>query len=155
MAITSVDREGGFTLLEVLIALFIFTIGILGLNAMQLSSIVGNSKANVITETTNIASSRIESLLFLDYSDPLLSDVDNDGTNQDANNDGVDDNGGNFGLDDATAATADHQLVDGNYTIFWNVANDLPVPNAKTIKVIAIPANRGSRVTMEFIKTSI
>ena len=155
------DYQSGFTLLEVLIALFIFSIGILGVNAMQLTSIQGNSKANRITEASNDAADRIETFLSLGYADPLLVDGDGDGTNQDANDDGIDDNGGNFGLDDATAATADGNIVfpDG-YNLFWNVAIGEPFfnpdpsskSNTKTIRVIVDPPGTGSNVSMTYIK---
>ena len=56
---------------------------------------------------------------------------------QDADDDGVDDGGNDFGLSD-TGANADGTATspDNNYTIFWNVAVDEPMPNLKTIRVI-------------------
>ena len=149
--------QSGFTLLEVLIALFIFSIGILGVNAMQLTSITGNSKANRITQASNLAADQIETILSLDYDNVALNDNDADGTAQDANSDGTDDNGGNFGLDDVTAATADGNApsVDGNYQIFWNVAVDHPLPHTKTINFIVDPSGRGGNVSMVYIKADI
>ncbi|MFO7761176.1 MAG: type IV pilus modification PilV family protein [Thermodesulfobacteriota bacterium] len=149
----------GFTLTEIMIALAIFTIGILAVNAMQIASIKGNSKARQITEAGNLACDRIERIIALDYDDSALADDDGDGTDQDADLDGVDDDGGNFGLDHETAATADHSTisVDGNYKIFWNIAVDQPVYNNKTIRFIAVydddPADGGKGKTVfDYIK---
>lgn len=129
-------NKAGFTLIEVLIAVAVFTIGILSANVMQISSIKGNSKANRITESANWASDKIESLLVLDYEDSEIDDDDADGTNQDGNGDGVDDDGGNFGLDDIVSPDGSVNSLDGIYKIYWNVAVDCPMPNIKTIKII-------------------
>ena len=128
----------GFTLIEALVALFVLTIGILTLNKMQITSIRGNANASGITSSSNWAAAQIEQLLRLNYDDPLLDDGDGDGTDQDdAPNDGVDDDGDDFGLNDIGAG-ADGTLTspDNNYSIFWNVAVDEPMPNLKTIRVI-------------------
>ena len=69
--------QSGFTLLEVLIALLIFSVGILGVKSMQLTSIKGNSKANRITAASNVAVDQLETFLALDYSDPALDDDGN------------------------------------------------------------------------------
>ena len=154
------ENQSGFTLLEVLIALFVFSIGILGVNAMQLTSITGNSKANGITEASNFATDRIERLMSIDdYDDPLLDDIDGDGTGQDTSvpPDGLDNSGGNFGLDDATAATADGNFTsaDGNYQIFWNVAVDHPLSNTKTINFIVDPSGKGRNISMVYVKADL
>lgn len=144
------SSQSGFTLIEVLIAVAIFTIGILSVNAMQIAGIKGNSSANRITESTSWASDRIETLLGLDYSDTDLDDDDGDGTGEDGNNDGTDDDGGNFGLDD-TGAGADHPpetSPDGKYTIEWNIAVDHPFPGLKTIKVIINRQEQGQTKTI-------
>ena len=148
------NNQSGFTLLEVLIALFIFAVGILGVNALQLTSVRGNGKSNRITTASDIAADQIETFLSLNYDDPALDDDDGtgDGTGQDTNNDGIDDNGGNFGLDDITVATADGNSSSGNYQIFWNVAIDHPIPNTKTIKVFVISPGEGANVEMQVVK---
>ncbi len=138
-------NQSGFTLLEVLIAMFIFSIGILGVNAMQLTSIQGNSKANRITQAGNVAADRIETFLSLDYDDPILDD---DGAQMPPVINGV------AGLDDVTAVTADGNMLsaDGNYQIYWNVAADYPITDTKTIRVIVVPPGNGSNVVMDIVK---
>ena len=57
----------GFTLIEVLIVMAIFSIGILAVAAMQITSITGNASARRITEATALAENQIEELMRLDY----------------------------------------------------------------------------------------
>ncbi len=129
-------KEAGFTLIELMVAAAIFSIGLLAIGSMQVGAIQGNSTANGITQGTTWAENQVERLIGLDYNDPDLADTDGDGTSQDGNSDGVDDDGGNFGLDDEDTATADNSVAQGNYTVFWNVAEDAIVDNTKTINII-------------------
>lgn len=62
----------GFTIIEVLIALAIFAIGILGVAKLQISSTNYNTNSRVHTEVTSFGSGQIEELMNLDYNDPLL-----------------------------------------------------------------------------------
>ena len=48
-------RQGGFTLLEVLIALVVLSIGLLGLAALQATSLQFNQSANVRSQATQLA----------------------------------------------------------------------------------------------------
>ncbi|MFZ5764529.1 MAG: type IV pilus modification PilV family protein [Thermodesulfobacteriota bacterium] len=136
------NSERGFTLLEVLIAVAIFTIGILAVNAMQISAIGGNATANRVTESTNWASDRIETLLALSYSHADLDDDNGDGA-------------AGFG---ATGANADGTAVspDGAYTISWNVAEDDPFPDIKTVNVVVERqvAGLARTVTMTYAKSN-
>jgi len=66
-------KERGFTLIEVLIALAIFSIGILGVGTMQLRSTSGNTSARIRTEASIWAQDRVETLMLLSYGDALLA----------------------------------------------------------------------------------
>ena len=59
----------GFSIIECLIALSIFTIGILAVAALILSSIGENASARRITEATALAEDRLEQLMALPYDD--------------------------------------------------------------------------------------
>lgn len=144
--------QDGFTLIEILIAVSIFTIGILAANAMQIGGITWNSRANDLSQRTTWAADSVEILIGLGHSDADLNDDDFDGTDEDANSDGVDDDGGNFGLDDAQCcpdgndpngvvvtgctALADGCVAHDQYFVYWNVAVNHPFPDIKTINVI-------------------
>lgn len=65
--------QDGFTLIEILIALTVFSIAILGITAMQSSSIRGNQQARVISEEVLEAVSQVEALRMLAYDDALLA----------------------------------------------------------------------------------
>ncbi|WP_446009230.1 type IV pilus modification PilV family protein [Candidatus Electrothrix sp.] len=65
--------QDGFTLIESLMAMAIFTIGILGLFGMQTAAIKENLAANAITIGSTWATDRVERLLAMDYSDPGLA----------------------------------------------------------------------------------
>lgn len=133
------NSNEGFSLIEVIVALAILTIGILAVNAMQTVSIRGNSTANGITTSSNWATDRIEQIFGMDYED--LIDTDGDLA---------------AGLDDkkptvaADTSTADYTWTspDTNYTILWNVAEEFPMPNIRTIHIIV---NRNDRDTQKSV----
>ncbi len=66
-------NSSGFTLIEVLIAIVVFSVGLLALSALQTSAIRGNSSAYSLTDTTLAASSRLENILAAKYDSSLLS----------------------------------------------------------------------------------
>ena len=156
------DHQSGFTLLEVLIALAIFSFGILGVNAMQWTSIRGNGQANRITAASNLAADRIEQILNITY---MPNNSDSNGIDDDGDGlvDGadakelqyVDVNGnGSAGLNDDPASADVGPVVsaDGKYNIYWNVAVDYPLPDTKTIRVIVVPPGNRKSVSMETVK---
>lgn len=123
-----VNDSSGFTLIEVMLALVIFAVGLLAVAYMQISAIRGNDTAFEFSKALTLAQSKIDKLTALPYDDTMLDDADGDGTNQDSDDDGLDDN---------TTATADgSETIDSKYSLFWNVAVDEPVNNAKKIRII-------------------
>jgi type IV pilus assembly protein PilV len=67
----------GFTLIEVLIVMAIFSIGILAVAVMQMTSTKGNASARRITEATALAENQIENLMQLPYDDADLNPANN------------------------------------------------------------------------------
>ena len=115
-------RDKGFSLLEVMVAISILTIGILAVASMQITAVRGNASAENLTEASALVGGRIERLIALPYDDPLLQDTDGDGF---------------AGLQDATSETSDHSTPDGEkYTVYWNIAADDVAGGTKTISVI-------------------
>lgn len=60
---------GGFTLIEVLIAMAIFAIGILGVATMQISSTNGNTSARKHSEASEFAQGQVELLMATSFAD--------------------------------------------------------------------------------------
>ena len=67
------NKTGGYTLIEVLIAVAIFSIGILGVGTMQLRSTGGNTNARIGTEASVWAQDMVETLMLLPYTHGELS----------------------------------------------------------------------------------
>jgi type IV pilus assembly protein PilV len=67
------EKNDGFTILEVLMTSVIFAIGILGVCALQTAAIKTISSANCITVGTTHAQDKLEELLELPFSDSDLS----------------------------------------------------------------------------------
>lgn len=123
MSLLLKKRQDGFTLIEVLIAIVVFSFGILAVGSMQLNSIQGNNKSRQSAEASNVAYSEMDRLLTLDFADAQLVNTDGDGV-----------------LTDATVATADgsnpnNPLFNG-YNVFWNIIDDAPYDGVKTIGVV-------------------
>ena len=107
-----VGTDRGFTLVEVLIAMFIFTIGILAVATMQIAAMTGNSSADHATARVVNAQQKLEQLFALPFDDPLLEAAGNPpGTDSDGN-------------------THQETTADG-YTVRWDVTDNDPVANTK------------------------
>jgi prepilin-type N-terminal cleavage/methylation domain-containing protein len=67
----------GFTLIEVLIVMTIFSTGILAVAAMQITSTKGNASARRMTEATSLAEKQIENLMQVPYDHADLDPTNN------------------------------------------------------------------------------
>jgi prepilin-type N-terminal cleavage/methylation domain-containing protein len=72
----SKSKEAGFTLIELIVAIAILTVGLLAVGSMQISGIGGNLSAYRTSEAVTLAQDRLERLIFVPFADPLL-DVGN------------------------------------------------------------------------------
>jgi prepilin-type N-terminal cleavage/methylation domain-containing protein len=136
------QHDQGFTLLEVMMAICILTFGILAIASMQYAAMRGNHFAGGVTEGVTWGGDQLEKLVDLAWDDNLLQDADGDGTG------GLGDMG--FDNDDSTAGDADFQAVEGQYTIFWNVADDALTAGTKTISVIVTWSDHGDQKRVNF-----
>lgn len=66
-------REGGFTLVEVMVALGILAFGILAIASMQTSSLGGISLAGNTTDATTVAMNQMDQLIPLPFTSSQLS----------------------------------------------------------------------------------
>jgi type IV pilus assembly protein PilV len=138
------DNQSGFTLLEVLIAISILTVGLLGVAQMQIMGITGNYFSGNTTAALTLAEEKMEDLLGKSYSDANLND-DEPGNN--ANLTSI------TTIDHTENVNEDGQPVAGGfYRRIWNVADDTPILDTKTVAVIVTWDNDSHRVTLSCIK---
>jgi len=136
-AIKNGINNRGFSLLEVVIALGIFSIGILAIAGLQITATSGNAKARYRTEAATLAQDVVERLLAIDYvrdSVPLRTEFNTAG------------NGGARAYTDPS----------GRYNIDWTVSGaDTPIDRAITINVTVRWWAYGfpRRYNLNFIKT--
>jgi len=105
----------GFTLIEVLIVMSIFSIGILAVAAMQMTSTKSNASARRMTEATALAEKQIENLMQLPYNDT-----------------------------DLNPAINPHTITYGPYSVNWNVTEiDLDTDGTNDSKKIYVAVGWG------------
>ncbi len=64
-----IQKDKGFTLVEIMITIAIFSIGFLAVGSMQIAAINSNAKSRMRTEATTLATAKIEEFLNTDYDD--------------------------------------------------------------------------------------
>ncbi len=69
-------NQGGFSLLEAMVALFLLTIGLLGLAAMQSLALSGNVNANELSLATNLSSDMLERIRYNDQNVTAYNGID-------------------------------------------------------------------------------
>lgn len=118
------QHDAGFTILEVLVALAIFFLGIMAVMALQTRSVQGNARARGVTDIAVCAADRLEKLIALPFNDPNLVAGN---FNPDQAADGIDNNYDGF-IDEANES--------GSLSVAWTIADDWPILNVKTITVM-------------------
>lgn len=132
------SNQKGFTLLEVLVAITILSIGLLALAEMTVYVIRSNTVGSKLTKSTILAQHKLEELRTLPYTDAQLDDTDSNtgdiGTNIHSNN-------GLFARPDHSDdypddATGHAVAISLSPQRVWNVADDTPLAGMKTVTVI-------------------
>lgn len=134
----------GFTLIEILMALTLLSVGVLAVAALQGTGLRAAAQAERMSLGSAAAKSVAEKLMALPYEHPELADTQGDGR---------------AGLDqiDSDETQADHRLlVPGRLPmwVFWNIAADDPAVGLKTVRVIAfwMHGGREYRFPLEFVR---
>ena len=132
----------GFTLVEILVSVTILSIGILAVSQMTVMGLRVNTVVNQRMYARVVMSRVFEELHNLPSNDAWLSD-DADTTD----------------LDDIDTANADYYqtITDTtamyNYLSIWNVADNTPEPNIKTVRIhILWGQNNKNRISSDLIK---
>jgi len=73
MGHTQMSNESGFTLIEVLIALSIFAVGLLALASMQVTSLRGNANSQLFTAATALAEGTLDGMLARSSNDAVFN----------------------------------------------------------------------------------
>lgn len=134
-------KNGGFTILEVLIAMVVFAIGILAVITMQSTSTGSNARAILITRTATTAAEQIETILSLPY-----DDLDLEATSAKPSSFSI------VGYDGSTT----HKVSSGDYKIWWWVTQDSPVVGTKTIEVAVLCSSGVTSLTeMTYFKQQV
>jgi type IV pilus assembly protein PilV len=149
--------EKGFTLVEIMVAVCVLSIGLLAIASMQLGAVSANARAIDTSEASTVAELQMETLLSLQYRFSLVQDNQNHLDLQDTNADGTAGLLNPFPNDNPIFDTAnlagwlgvnppDHQRTESTdkyaYTIYWNVATDAEINDTKTIHVIVTWADK-------------
>jgi type IV pilus modification protein PilV len=112
----------GFTLIEAIIAMFVFTVGILAVASMQINSINGNHTARSLTLGANTAANLVETLRPLDY------------------------------MRDADLTEGAHGPVqNGNYAFTYNVQRNAILQNTMRVDVTVNWLERGAPKIMNLV----
>jgi prepilin-type N-terminal cleavage/methylation domain-containing protein len=149
------NRDRGFTLVEILVAIVILTIGLLAVGSMQISAIRGNFMGGNTSIALSLASEKMEDLLTSDFNDPpgVQKLTDRNGSN----------NTNLVSLSSTTNIDWDEYVSEegvvgpgGFYRRIWNIANVPAVsPSTKNVVVIVTWENNKHRVSIATVKNQV
>lgn len=138
-AVRGKPEMAGFTLLEVLVALFIFAVGMLAVASMQGESIKGNTFSDLMTVATTLAEAKMEELMGFASTNPSLQDNNpaNNGNLLRATNTGSMTGANDWdGHSETNLDRNGASVASGMFTRIWNVANNHPATGLMTILVV-------------------
>ncbi len=140
----SLANQKGFTLIEVMIALAVLVIGVLGAFSMQLITIKGNSNAIAVTRSVQESSAALDTLESLTYADGKLDA----GTGKTMTT--------LFGAAPQFASTVTYDVAVNNNVkaLFALQHDDFPGEQAKIITVSSVQRVAGvdKTITLQYVK---
>ncbi|MEJ2167363.1 MAG: prepilin-type N-terminal cleavage/methylation domain-containing protein [Desulfobacterales bacterium] len=140
-----IKENKGFTIVEVMIALAIFSIGYLAYSGLQIAATKANTKARWLTLAVTCATDKIEQLLDLPYTH---TDLDAGTHTLAADADGIDNNSDGR-IDELNEA--------GPLNFTWTVTDDAPIANVKTVDISITWTNAYGRntINLEYYKANL
>lgn len=127
--------DKAFTLVEVLIAMMVLSVGLLELGRMQIVAIRVNSAANRLTQGTNLAQDRIEQLMALPFDHASLVDASP--------------------TDEGLWTEYTDPNPPAGFTVLWRVNDQSTAPSTKVVNVFTTWTQFGTtkNVTFSFVKS--
>jgi type IV pilus assembly protein PilV len=141
--------QTGFSLIEVVIALAVFSIGLLAIFSMQFSAIKTNAVGRGVTENITVATGKVERLMALPYTHADLT-AGSHQVAQDA--DGIDNN-----LD----GNVDEPGETGYLRVDWQVQDDCLGSDFQGLKCVQVHVSsnvngkRVKEIRLDFIKANM
>lgn len=114
-----VSNASGFTLIEVLVSIAIFSIGLMAMGALQTRTLMDTGNVSRKTEAWTLLEEQAERIKQLRFY--------------------IDDPPVNFDPD-LTAGAHALNSPDGRYTFTWQIADDVPIPQANATQLPGVPA---------------
>jgi type IV pilus assembly protein PilV len=141
----------GYSLIEVLIAMAVFSIGILAIFSMQITATNSNALARGMTENYNCALDKAEELLALPFNDVNL----NNGVHNVAKNvDGIDNDGdGMVDGDDADGEAAGY--IDLQWEVWDTLIHDQNIKSVRVSVTATVNRNRQKLLNIDFLKADM
>jgi prepilin-type N-terminal cleavage/methylation domain-containing protein len=130
-------NSGGFTMIEVLVAVAVFSIGFLAVGLMQIKGIHSATSSRQKTEAVNVAEIQTERLMAMKFY------LDDNGIDDDHN--GETDF---YDMNPDLAAGSFSEDTDwtGKYTVFWRITDNVPLP--ALIGPAPFPLTRSKIITL-------
>ena len=150
-------NERGFSLIEVMVAVCVLSVGLLAVASMQLGSINANAQANGTSEAAALAERQMEALSSLPYRFGIAEDNQNhpdlvetsltfDPTDMSTyglynpfpvNRVAFDSKAFNLTNPAVNTYPPDHWRIEGRYTVMWNIKTDIDtIADTKTVQVL-------------------
>jgi prepilin-type N-terminal cleavage/methylation domain-containing protein len=130
----SMKNNNGFSLLEVLIAITVLAVGLLGVAGMQIHTIEGNDFSHDMTEAMILAQDTSETLANLGFNAPSLVDTDAGANwNGAANDFNIQTNLANV---DQLDPGSPYIINNVQYNVGWYVQANTPIQNVTTVAVV-------------------
>lgn len=123
------DDNRGFTLIEVLIAVAIFSIGFLAVGLMQLNGLNATTASRRTTEAMEVATRQAEALMALPFYASAAYNFSPD-------------------LTDTGAEHINNAAWTGQYEVHWTVTDDQPLPPHAAGILTAAPLTRSKTIAL-------